>query len=272
MGIRESLLNTITSVSNSDFVRIVTSAGASSKATVQNLFKSFETGLGAKSSLTTSDYVRVVGSDDVAYKQSVEAFLVALGINASARTLLTSSDDLNNVTSIGYYYTSGTSLPANAPQNDAYNSAVIVLRARNTDIIQLYMCNNHNLWWWRSKFGDTWRAWTRIPTQSYVDSLNEQVNVLNSAVKKVVVRSSSSAKVPYAGNPNYASFVIVGFAQGVGSVVLAIKVGAGAIQKVRDLTTNTDFSSSYLTFSYSNGYLTISSTSSDPSYFTVTCG
>ena len=71
MGIRESLLNTITSVADSDFVRIVTSAGASSKATVQNLFKGFESNLGAKSSLTTSDYIRVVGSDNEAYKQLV---------------------------------------------------------------------------------------------------------------------------------------------------------------------------------------------------------
>lgn len=84
MGIRESLLNTITSVGNSDFVRIVTSAGASSKATVANLFKSFESGLGAKSSLTNSDYLRVVGSDNNAYKQSLSDVRTALGIGASA--------------------------------------------------------------------------------------------------------------------------------------------------------------------------------------------
>lgn len=71
MGIRESLLNTITSVGSSDFVRIVTSAGASSKATLQNVIKSFETGLGSKTSLTDSDYIRIVGSDNNLYKQSV---------------------------------------------------------------------------------------------------------------------------------------------------------------------------------------------------------
>lgn len=81
MGIRESLLNTITSVADSDFVRIVTSAGASSKATVRNLFKGFESNLSAKSSLTTSDYIRVVGSDNEAYKQSVSAVKTAMGID-----------------------------------------------------------------------------------------------------------------------------------------------------------------------------------------------
>ena len=82
MGIRESLLNTITSVGNSDFVRIVTSAGASSKATVRNLFKGFESNLGAKSSLTDSDYIRVVGSDNEAYKQSISSMKTAMGIDA----------------------------------------------------------------------------------------------------------------------------------------------------------------------------------------------
>ena len=82
MGIRESLLNTISSVSDSDFVRIVTAAGASSKATVANLFKSFESGLGAKSNLSTSDYIRVVGSDNNAYKQSVSSMKTAMGIDA----------------------------------------------------------------------------------------------------------------------------------------------------------------------------------------------
>lgn len=82
MGIRESLLNTITSVGNGDFIRIVTSAGASSKATLANVFKSFESGLGAKSNLGTSDYIRVVGSDNVSYKQGVASVKTALGIDA----------------------------------------------------------------------------------------------------------------------------------------------------------------------------------------------
>lgn len=94
MGIRESLLNTITSVADSDFVRIVTSAGASSKATVRNLFKSFESALGAKSSLTTSDYIRVVGSDNESYKQSVSAVKTAMGID----TLRAEVDALNSKT------------------------------------------------------------------------------------------------------------------------------------------------------------------------------
>ena len=96
MGIRESLLNTITSVDNSDFVRIVTSAGASSKATVANLFKSFESNLSAKSSLTTSDYIRVVGLDNEAYKQSVSDVAKKILENYTGSSLAGSSQSVKS--------------------------------------------------------------------------------------------------------------------------------------------------------------------------------
>lgn len=96
MGIRESLLNTITSVGSSDFVRIVTSAGASSKATLQNVIKSFETGLGAKSSLTTSDYIRVVGSDNASYKQLVSDVAKKIIENYTGSSLAGSSQSVKS--------------------------------------------------------------------------------------------------------------------------------------------------------------------------------
>ena len=100
MGIRESLLNTITSVGNGDFIRIVTSAGASSKATLANVFKSFESGLGAKSNLTSSDYIRVVGSDNVSYKQP----LTALGSGMLPYIQYRASVDANDFQTSGVYY------------------------------------------------------------------------------------------------------------------------------------------------------------------------
>lgn len=108
MGIRESLLNTITSVADSDFVRVVTSAGASSKATVRNLFKGFESNLSAKSSLTTSDYIRVVGSDNEAYKQSVSAVKTAMGVDNKIESSPTGTAGkitslLLSKDSVGYY-------------------------------------------------------------------------------------------------------------------------------------------------------------------------
>ena len=111
MGVRESLLNTITSVADSDFVRIVTSAGASSKATVANLFKSFESNLGAKTSLTTSDYIRVVGSDNASYKQSMASVKNTLGIDALANKITpysdTSADSISNLILGKFNYVKG---------------------------------------------------------------------------------------------------------------------------------------------------------------------
>jgi hypothetical protein len=104
MAIRESLLNTITSVASSDFVRLVTSAGESSKATVANLFKSFESGLSAKSSLTTSDYIRVVGSDNACYKQLVSD-VADLMLTRFGKTA-TYTGDLNTLNTNGYWYCS----------------------------------------------------------------------------------------------------------------------------------------------------------------------
>ena len=96
MGVRESLLNTITSVADSDFVRIVTSAGASSKATVRNLFKGFESNLSAKSSLTTSDYIRVVGSDNESYKQLVSDVAKKIIENYTGSSLAGSSQSVKS--------------------------------------------------------------------------------------------------------------------------------------------------------------------------------
>jgi hypothetical protein len=96
MGVRESLLNTISSVGSSDFVRIVTAAGASSKATVANLFKSFESGLGVKSSLGTGDYIRVVGSDNASYKQLVSDVAKKIIENYTGSSLAGSSQSVKS--------------------------------------------------------------------------------------------------------------------------------------------------------------------------------
>lgn len=122
MAIRESLLNTITSVASSDFVRLVTSAGESSKATVANLFKSFESGLSAKSSLTTSDYIRVVGSDNNLYKQSVSSVKSDMGVSA----LETEVDTLNSTLTAIKKTTTAVNL---RPNSDVSGTVVIVIPA-----------------------------------------------------------------------------------------------------------------------------------------------
>lgn len=454
MGIRESLLNTITSVSNGDFIRVVTSAGASSKATLQNVMKSFETGLGAKSSLTTSDYIRVVGSDDVSYKQSVSNVRTALGIGASASySSLASfyaefaSMEVNTKYFVTFYDACSTALGLPSATYKGYVSKSTSTICDMT--VQWYSASSGALseyigrvifdgsgnvtatYWtkqptrtevdkmasttgtvsnldslvpfttgyatfdasvsptgasgafWYSVIGwgtnarteitcvdvsgtvytkvkdySGWKAWVKQPTRAEMDKISgafvqlsteidpdeaingyadtlpadshafirilgtrsghkiaviqkfgnanyasvlewdywnggdgirlhqktngtwrveklptrAEVNSLNKMCKRVTASSSAPAKVPCAGTANYATFTVSGLAQGIGSVLLAVVVSGGSIQKVRDLTTNTDFSNSNLTFSYSSGELTISSTNASDSLFTVVCG
>lgn len=188
MGVRESLLNTITSVGNGDFVRIVTSAGASSKATVQNLFKSFESGLSAKSSLTTSDYIRVVGSDNVSYKQLVSDVAKKIienytgsslaGSNQSVKSALdalnskslryvrsiTSADDCNVLTQGVYIYT--TSAPQNAPSGTMYGTLIVIEGSYGASVFnfQLLSTSGRGLYYRRKQgnSSDVFAAWTKV--------------------------------------------------------------------------------------------------------------
>ena len=170
MGIRESLLNTITSVGNSDFVRIVTSAGASSKATVANLFKSFESGLSSKSSLTTSDYIRVVGSDNNSYKQSVSS--VADAILPLLKKTVPSGTDTSSITEIGDYYSTWTNIPTGSSASGYL--WVLPHNSSNAYRKQIYSPYGDNTLYIRTLNGNNWTSWEKLPTRADVDALNEK--------------------------------------------------------------------------------------------------
>lgn len=157
MAIRESLLNTITSVASSDFVRIVTSAGASSKATVANLFKSFESGLGAKSSLTTSDYIRVVGSDNEAYKQSVSDVKSTMGVTTlENRFKYVSSGSFNDMQAYGIYLCQSLT---NAPSTTYSQYALIVIGTTSTTKQIAFPTAGDSQLYIRHYVGGSWSSW-----------------------------------------------------------------------------------------------------------------
>ena len=111
---------------------------------------------------------------------------------------------------------------------------------------------------------------------SYKQSVANVAEVVNSAlttIKNVRVSSSSPASIksPTASG-SYAAFIVMGFAQGIGSVMLGIKC-SGSTFSVVDLTTGNAFSNSYLTFSYAptTAILTINSSISSNSSLTVIC-
>ena len=192
MGIRESLLNTITSVGSSDFVRIVTSAGASSKATLQNVIKSFETGLGAKTSLTTSDYIRVVGSDNNPYKQSVSDVKSTMGVTTLENNMgstLTSGTDLNTLTlsanerKIKIYHGQDITAMVNRPSavSNAWPFCLELIpigtgATYTKQVLHIYgttgIPDNTYVRTQTYSGGTVWTNWVQLPTRAEIDALN----------------------------------------------------------------------------------------------------
>lgn len=200
MGIRESLLNTITSVSNGDFIRVVTSAGASSKATLANVIKSFETGLGAKSSLTTSDYIRVVGSDDVLYKQSVndvnKTIPLTLVIGLTTEALINEA-----------YLTAHSETPDQTPYRRIMNHGMAhSVLGGGRWYLEGYKDSSAYGWQKATSYGNptktytrslnngTWTAWVKEPTRAEIDAVSTKEAVTVSAATNVVIDTNKSWK------------------------------------------------------------------------------
>jgi len=110
MSIKESALTAITAISNSDFVRAVTSAGASRRITVANLAKQIIEGYSGSS---------LAGSN-----QSVKSALDALKPQS-----IVSDTDLNTMTTIGDYYCVSSSIASsllNCPTTNNFVMRVVL--------------------------------------------------------------------------------------------------------------------------------------------------
>ena len=85
----------------------------------------------------------------------------------------------------------------------------------------------------------------------------------------VPFKVNSSNSKTFTFNNYYRSMILLGFAQGIGSVILGIITNSNSSISVRNLMTNSDFSNAALTFTYSGNALTIGSTYSSDSVFTA---
>lgn len=93
--------------------------------------------------------------------------------------------------------------------------------------------------------------------------------VFNS-VKQITVSSSSPYTVTF--RHQYKSLFLIGFAQGIGNVAIAISSTGSTIDNAKDLLHLTTFSNNALTFTASGDSITISSNNSSLSYFTIIIG
>lgn len=77
-------------------------------------------------------------------------------------------------------------------------------------------------------------------------------------IRKYFVTSSSPVTLQGQITAGYATFIIIGFAEGLGGVALVIEMAGGNLSKVINLLNGQNFSSTHLSFSGSNSQLTIS--------------
>jgi hypothetical protein len=82
-------------------------------------------------------------------------------------------------------------------------------------------------------FGDDGTTFYKIAVQNYL--------------RRVTLNGGESATFPIGGN--YGAVLVMGLAQGIGGVCIAVGISNGNLT-LRDLLTGATFSSSYLTFSF----------------------
>lgn len=98
------------------------------------------------------------------------------------------------------------------------------------------------------------------------------VNSTLSTVTPLIKRFSITSGSPYTEETgSYASLLLIGFAQGIGSVAILVKKSGSNISAF-DITTGSSFSSSYLTFESASNGITVKSTNTSRSWFTAIVG
>ena len=148
---KEKNLTNVTSIAAADFARLVTSAGASVKATAANL---------AKYVIETYNGSSVAGSS-----QSVKDALDSLNSKSlSYRGALTSSDDCDTLTQ--GVYTFNLSLPQNVPSGVQYGTLIVIEGAASGIVynFQLLSTSGRGLYYRRKQgsAGDGFAAWVKV--------------------------------------------------------------------------------------------------------------
>ena len=145
MSIKESALNAITSITQSDFIRAVTAAGASRRVTVANLAKAI-----------IESYT---GSSLAGGKQSVKAALDALNSKTSAVSIQQNTD-LDNLESSGFYFSGTSAITATLTNCPITGSGFFLLIPPGNYVIQIIF--THHEICLRSKGSSGWRPWQRV--------------------------------------------------------------------------------------------------------------
>ena len=145
MSIKESALNAITSITQSDFIRAVTAAGASRRVTVANLAKAI-----------IESYTR---SSLAGENQSVKAALDSLNSKTSAVSIQQNTD-LDNLESPGFYFSGSSATTATLTNCPITGSGFFMRIPPGNYTIQIIF--THHEICLRNKTSSGWRSWQRV--------------------------------------------------------------------------------------------------------------
>ena len=80
----------------------------------------------------------------------------------NGKKLIGSSSDLNDCTVEGItYYIEGANVPVNAPEDNAYNAIIWIVKGNNY-FVQYYASSNKDTVYYRFNTGSSWRSWKKV--------------------------------------------------------------------------------------------------------------
>lgn len=177
MAIKERLLSAITSVSNSDFARVVTSEGASRKALVSDV---------AKQIIENYNGSTIAGSAQ-SVKSAVDAVKTlannALGRVSSAYLPAGTNIDTSSIETGVYVYervASGRNVQGTFPVSDTHGTIFHINGSSTNLAMQIIRSNasaaTTDTVYQRFKVSGTWGEWIMIPTRAEVNALPQKTS------------------------------------------------------------------------------------------------
>lgn len=140
----------------------------------------YEQNLGQKSSLTASDFIRVVGSDNVSYKQSINS--LGLGATLANGTDLNTLTLPTNERRIKVYHGENIKSMTNVPNVNAWPFCLVLIPIGTNSpytkqILHIYSTAHYtdNIYVRGQAYSNSqiiWTDWEKQPTRAEVDALN----------------------------------------------------------------------------------------------------
>lgn len=165
----------------------------------------YEKDLAQKSSLTTSDFIRVVGSDNVSYKQGISSVMRTMNLTMNNQVTTSLEDYVASLPTDAHKFvwaTGGDSATVGAPVSGV--STVYEIRKVNSstaEIIADTMPRADQRRFIKKRYDNTWGSWVQMPTRAEVDALTpttwQNATINSTYVSEGTVKYVKSGKLVF---------------------------------------------------------------------------